>query len=78
MPMRMVKTLMPWSRAICAACWGEMFPELLSPSVMRMTTRLFASLSRSRLTAVASALPMAVPSAMTPVLTCSSSSCRTR
>src|SRR4030088_17398 len=51
--MRMVKTLMPSSRAIRAACTGEMLPALLSPSVSRMITRLLASLSRRRFTPVA-------------------------
>jgi len=77
-PIKMVNTLMPRSFAICAACSGERLPALLSPSVSRMITLLFASDSRRRFTAVASALPMAVPSTITPVFTWSSSSSSTR
>jgi len=55
----------------------QIFPELTVLETLQAAvvarlgrgTRLFASLSRRRLTAVASALPIAVPSAMTPVFT---------
>ena len=68
-PTMMVWTCTPSSLAICAASPGETLPALESPSVIRITTLLFASLSRRRLSDVARALPMAVPSAMAPVRT---------
>lgn len=52
-----------------AAVSGAICPLLLTPSVSRITTLLLAELSRSRLTAVPSPLPIAVPSSMMPLLT---------
>ena len=57
-----------------AASIGEIFPALLSPSVMSTTTRLLASESLRRLSEVASASPMAVPSSSTRVRSCLSTS----
>ena len=53
-------------RAASAASRGEIWPALLSPSVRRITTLERVADSRSRFTAVAIALPIAVPSSSTP------------
>ena len=57
---------MPSDLAICAAVIGEMSPMLLEPSVSRMTTLLFAFDVFSREIALASPMPMAVPSCISP------------
>ena len=57
---------MPRLLAISAAVIGEMSPRLLEPSVSRMTTRLLAFESFRRLTLLASPMPMAVPSSISP------------
>ena len=48
---------------------GAIWPLLFTPSVSRITTLLFALLSLRRFTAVASPLPMAVPSSIMPLRT---------
>ena len=48
---------------------GAISPRLFTPSVSRMMTFDLASLSRRRLIAVASPLPMAVPSSINPLRT---------
>lgn len=67
---------MPCARAISAAVIGAISPRLLMPSVSRMMTFDLASLSRRRLIAVASPLPMAVPSSIRPLRMRASSVCR--
>ena len=57
---------MPRLLAISAAVIGDKSPRLLEPSVNRMTTRLLAFESFRRLTALASPIPMAVPSSISP------------
>ena len=57
----------PNCRAISAAVRGEMSPRLLAPSVSRMMTLLLALLSLRREMALASPIPMAVPSSIMPV-----------
>ena len=52
---------MPLRAASCAATRGSIEPELFTPSVTRMITRLRVFEVRNRLTAVASACPIAVP-----------------
>ncbi len=65
-PTPMVYTLMPNDLAIWAAVSGEMSPILLLPSVSKITTLLLALESFSRDTALASPMPSAVPSWMSP------------
>ncbi len=55
------------SAAMSAAMRGAISPRLFTPSVSRIITLLFESLSRRRFIAVARPLPMAVPSSMTPL-----------
>ena len=58
--------MIPSFAAICAAVSGSIEPELFTPSVTRMMIRLRDFDLRRRLTAVAMALPIAVPSPFSP------------
>ncbi len=58
---------MPSALAVAAAVRGSIVPRLFTPSVRSSTTFDFPSACRSRLTAVASPLPMAVPSSSMPI-----------
>ena len=63
----MVYTLMPRLLAMLALVIGERSPMLFEPSVSNITTLLLALLSLSRDTALASPMPIAVPSWMSPL-----------
>ena len=67
-PTPMVYTLMPYAAAVAAAVRGSMRPLLFSPSVRSRTTFDWSGARRSRFTAMASPLPMAVPSSRLPIL----------
>ena len=58
---------MPRLLAICAAVIGDMSPRLFEPSVSSMTTLLLVFDSFNLLTALASPMPIAVPSSISPV-----------
>ena len=53
--------------AISALVMGEISPILLLPSVSKITTLLFPFTSFNRLTALANPIPIAVPSAISPL-----------
>ena len=63
----MVYTRMPFNLANCAASMGSICPALFSPSVSSTMTLLAASEARSRFTAMANPVPMAVPPCNCPV-----------
>ena len=67
-PTPMVYTLMPKGRAASDAVIGAMFPELFTPSVIKIMTLLFALLFLILLMALVSPSPIAVPSLTIPVL----------
>ena len=62
-------TLILKDLAISAAVKGSIFPTLLIPSVRSMITLLFAFVSFSLSTAIASADPIPVPSSSIPICT---------
>ena len=65
-PTRTMYTLTPSACARSAAVSGSIAPRLFSPSVSSTTTLLGVRLSRRRWTAVASPMPIAVPSSASP------------
>ena len=68
-PKPIVYVRTPNSRAISAAVKGGIEPLVLKPSVNKITTLLFVSLSFKRFTAVANPKPIAVPSSIMPCFT---------
>ena len=67
----------PNAAAACAAVRGFTVPRLFTPSVSRIMTLVFPGARRRRLAAVATPVPIAVPSSSMPMWTARSASSKT-